>query len=247
MKLTEGIHLVGSGRAGIGLSDDYDCHVWLVKAGDECALIDTGAGRDVPAILRAIEADGVDPARVRTILLTHAHADHAGGAAALRARLGARVCASREAARQVETADETATSLQAARAAGAYPEDYTLAPCPVDRVLAPGEVIRLGDATIAVVPASGHSSGHVAYLLASDAGVAAFTGDAVFSGGRVVLQRIWDCSVQESAATIERLAALRPDGLYPGHGLFHVRHGYRELDKAMEWVRRLLVPPQLSF
>ena len=47
MKIAPGIHIVGSGRQGFGLTDDYDCHVYLVDGGDEYALIDAGGGRDL--------------------------------------------------------------------------------------------------------------------------------------------------------------------------------------------------------
>ena len=83
---------------GFGLTDDYDCHVYLLDGGDEHALVDAGGGRDPDAIVRLIAADGLDPRRVRTCFLTHAHADHAAGAAGLRERLGLRVLASPEVA-----------------------------------------------------------------------------------------------------------------------------------------------------
>jgi hypothetical protein len=35
MKLTERIYLVGSGSQGFGLTDDYDCHVYLGEHGPE--------------------------------------------------------------------------------------------------------------------------------------------------------------------------------------------------------------------
>lgn len=56
----------------------------------------------------------------------------------------------------------------------------------------------------------------------------------------------WDCSVQESVRTVERLAALSVDGLFPGHLTFAVNEGRRHTEKAMDYVRRLLPPPQLT-
>ena len=88
MKLCDQIYLVGSGNQGIGISDDYDCHVYLIDGGDELALVDAGGGLDVGPILENIRHDGLDPSRVRHLLLTHAHFDHAGGAAQLRSALG---------------------------------------------------------------------------------------------------------------------------------------------------------------
>jgi glyoxylase-like metal-dependent hydrolase (beta-lactamase superfamily II) len=121
VKLADRIHLVASGQLGVGLTDDFDCHVYLLDGGGEYALIDAGGGRDTEGLLRQVADDGLDPTRIRTLLLTHGHADHAAGAAALRARLGLRVIASAPVARYLREGDERAISLEAARRAGAYP------------------------------------------------------------------------------------------------------------------------------
>ncbi|MDP8977015.1 MAG: MBL fold metallo-hydrolase, partial [Actinomycetota bacterium] len=78
MRLTERIHLVGSGSSGFDLTDTWDAHAYLVDGGAEAALIDVGCGRGVDALLRNIEAAGVSPDRLRHLLLTHAHPDHCG-------------------------------------------------------------------------------------------------------------------------------------------------------------------------
>ena len=72
MRLSERIHLVASGRMGFGLTDDYDCHVYLLDGGDECALLDAGGGRDLAGLIQHIEAGGLAPERVRYLLLTAA-------------------------------------------------------------------------------------------------------------------------------------------------------------------------------
>jgi hydroxyacylglutathione hydrolase len=80
MRLTPQLYLVGSGE--VGLSDPDDCHVYLLDGGDEYALIDAGCGteRSVTGIVRAIEAEGLDLVRLRTVLLTHWHFDHSSSA-----------------------------------------------------------------------------------------------------------------------------------------------------------------------
>ena len=93
----------------------------------------------------------------------------------------------------------------------------------------------------------GHAAGHLSYVLRRGGKTAAFCGDAFFFGGRILLQDTWDCSMQESIRTVQRLAELSVDGLYPGHLTFTVRNGRREVAKAMEHVRRLVPPPQLTF
>ena len=245
MKIADRIHVVGSGQVGFGLTDDYDCHVYLLDGGAEYALIDAGGGRDVEGIVARIRGDGLDPARVRTLLLTHAHADHAAGAAGLRQRLGLRVLASPPVARIVRDGDERAASLDVARRAGGYPPDFVLPPCPADAELTEGATVRVGDLTVEAVETPGHAAGHLSYVLRHGGTTSVFCGDAFFFGGRILLQHTWDCSVQESIRSVERLAALDLDGLYPGHLTFTVRHGRRQVQKALQSIAQLLPPPQL--
>src|SRR5262245_50393197 len=102
MRLTAEVNLIGSGQIGFNLTDPFDCHVYAVDGGDEVAIVDAGLGRQAERLLEHLRADGLDPARVTTILLTHAHGDHGGGLARLRDLTGARVVVPREAAPWVE-------------------------------------------------------------------------------------------------------------------------------------------------
>src|SRR5690554_4162095 len=132
MKVLPNIHLVGSGRNGIFISDDWDCTVWLLDGGSEMALIDCGAGRNIDLILDEVRSDGLDPARITKVLLTHSHADHAGAACAFRERLGAEIYISHMGAEDIRTGDEDAVGLTVARRSRYYPSDYQIEPCPVD-------------------------------------------------------------------------------------------------------------------
>lgn len=246
MKITERIHLVGSGRIGFDLTHPLDCHVYLLNGGDEYALIDAGAGVAPELIIERIEEDGIDPARVRHLLLTHAHADHAGGAAWLRERLDLAVVGSVETARMVSSGDEKTISIDVARRAGAYPGDYRFTACPVDVELGDGERYRVGDIELEAVATPGHASGMLTFVLREEGRVSAFTGDAIFPGGKILLQDIWDCCVRESCRSIERLAALDIDGLYPGHLSFAVTRGHIHVEQAMTYIRQLVPPPQFS-
>jgi hydroxyacylglutathione hydrolase len=246
VKIADRIHIVASGRLGFGLTDDFDCHVYLVDGGSEYALIDAGGGRDIDRIVAQITGDGLDPARVRQLLLTHAHADHAAGAAPLRQRFGLRVVASPTVARYVREGDERAVSLDVARRAGSYPPEFAFPPCPVDAELADGAAVKIGDLTLTALETPGHASGHLAYVLRQGDRVSVFCGDAVFFGGTILLQHTWDCSLQESISSVERLAALSVDGLFPGHLTFAVRQGRRQVDKAIQSIANLLPPAQMG-
>lgn len=245
MRLNDRIYLVGSGRLGFGMSSPYDCHVYAVDGGSEIALIDAGSGLDVDAIVERMRFDGLDLSKLRYVVLTHGHADHAGGAIHWRERFGVDVLAHPTTAQYVATADLKAISLAAAIAAGVYPADYRFRACPVGGTLRGGDSFRVGDLTLSMHDAPGHCSGQIAVLLEHASQRHLFSADAVFHGGRIVLQNIWDCNLHESLETIRALAALRPEALLPGHLTISLSGGAAELDRACKVMDRLEVPAGL--
>lgn len=241
MKLLDQVHLVGSGRLGFELTDDYDCHIFLLDGGSEAALIDAGGGRDVPAILENLRATGLQR-KVRKIILTHAHADHMGGAGQLRTALEAQVCAPWQAAPWIRAGDERAVSLDLARAAGAYPADYRLQSSPVDVELHEGDRVRVGDLELQVLETPGHSRGHCSYLVQTETRKLLFGGDLVFFNGTVILQNIPDCSIQEYSSSMCRLEGLGINSLLCGHLTLPLRNGQKHIDLAIAAFRTLGVP-----
>ena len=246
MKIADRIHLVGSGIMGIDLTDAYDCHVFLIDGGDELAIIDAGAGMGAERILANVQAEGFDPGRVRQIVLTHAHVDHAGGVAKLRGLLDSpAVLASSVCADWVRTGDEEKVSLDVAKKAAFYPADYVLEPCPVDSELADGDSIRVGDLALTVLDTPGHADGHVSLLLERDGERTLFSADAVFYGGYILLQSIWDCRLDAVIRTLRRLRDLEVTTLIPSHQGFSLSDGQRHIERANDALDRLLIPNQL--
>jgi glyoxylase-like metal-dependent hydrolase (beta-lactamase superfamily II) len=246
MRLADRIHLVGSGSMGFDLTDAYDCHIFLVDGGDELALIDTGSGMGVEAALENARLDGLDPARIRQIVLTHVHVDHAGGAAKARSLLpGAQVLCSRAVARFVREGDERGVSLDVAKKAGFYPADYVLEPCEVDRELSDGDTIEVGDLALHVLDTPGHADGHISLLL-DHAGVRTlFSGDVVFFGGTILLQDTWDCRLPEHIASLRKLRDLDVTALLPSHLTVSLQNGQRHIERANDSLDKLLVPNQM--
>ena len=111
------------------------------------------------------------------ILNTHWHPDHAGGNGKLKAATGASVIGPAEV------------------------EKLT----PVDRRVAGGDVVNLGETRFEVIDTGGHTLGHIAYFDADDQ--IAFVGDTLFALG---CGRLFEGTAEQMWASLSRLAAL-PD------------------------------------
>jgi len=206
-------------------------------------VVDAGAGRAAERWLARVQAV-VALDKVAAVFITHYHADHAGGAAAGRAA-GLTVVASRTTAAALETADEAVTSLDVARAAGVYPADYRLEPARGVGLVEPGPWLELPGLRLSLVDAPGHCDGHLALVADSDQGRDLFSGDVVFADGRISVQALHDCRLQEYGATVARLAALRADRLFPGHGPWQGAAAADWLDRAAASFAALIPPPNL--
>ena len=245
MRVTDYVGLVGSGANGFGLSHSTDCHVWAIDAGpDDLVLIDSGAGVDVDPILRNLEALHLLGRRT-TILVTHAHADHAGGAGPLGEVLGASVAASAEVAQIIDSGDQVAASVDVGMRAGSYPDGYCLPRGQVDRHLSDGEPLVIGDCVISAISTPGHAVGHMCFLLERDGRRDLFTGDAVLFNGRIIVQDTWDCDLREQIVSLQKLAQNDFQGFFPGHFSFSVTDGHRHVDAALAPLKQGGVPPIL--
>ncbi len=111
------------------------------------------------------------------VLNTHWHADHAGGNAALQAATGCQIIGPEEVRRIA----------------------------PLDRVVAGGDVVMLGETRFVVLDVGGHTLGHIAYHDPADA--IAFVGDALFALG---CGRMLEGDAAMMWSSLSRLAAL-PD------------------------------------
>jgi glyoxylase-like metal-dependent hydrolase (beta-lactamase superfamily II) len=71
------------------------CNAWALAAGDGVVLVDTGMddGGSMGHLERALDQAGLRVEHIRLVVLTHAHVDHCGQAAAIAERAGCEVWA----------------------------------------------------------------------------------------------------------------------------------------------------------
>jgi glyoxylase-like metal-dependent hydrolase (beta-lactamase superfamily II) len=186
-------------------------------------LVDTGTCRDTRALLNAFSALDLDPARCGAVLLTHGHCDHAGNAALVAERFGARIHAHEAERPFLETSLRYGHHGRAALVFAAGEQYWPVRRHPVDVVLNDSDSVDTPAGRWSVIHTPGHTPGHVAFYREAD-GVL-LSGDALLNivpyrrtEGIALPQAIFTTDVAQARASARRIATLEPRVLLPGHG-----------------------------
>lgn len=196
-------------------SAPFGVNAYAVREEGRALVVDASSGMDWPAFAPRMQA-ALAGHRVEGVYLTHLHVDHVGGAARMARMTGAPLLMHEDEASAVEAGDPLAT--------GAALFGGTMEAHPVTR-LQEGAVVALGRRRFEVVLAPGHSPAHT--VLWEPESRSLLCGDVVFAGGSFGRVDLPGGDAQELIRSLEKLAALDPLDMYPGH-MEWVRGGARE-------------------
>ena len=135
----------------------------LLDTGRGLALFDGDLPESAPVIEANIRALGFRVRDIQWILNSHAHADHAGGIAALQRDSGAQALASAAGAREMALGGADREDPQYGDTPGYPPVRHA-------RVVRDGEIVRLGGVAITAHYTPGHTPGSTSWTWASCAG-----------------------------------------------------------------------------
>ena len=200
---------------------------FIVDCGEETLFVDSGLGlvsiaTELPHHLQ----------RPTTLLLTHGHNDHRGGAKEFEVRVGHRLeqdTLERRAHGRTRPSDWPAESLRAARAAGYTfpdymleieprpgfdPDDYWIEPAPATRFVDEGDRLSVGSREFGVLHLPGHTPGGIG-LIEHGTG-AFFSGDLLYDGPLV--DGLPESNVDDFVASVARIRELPMSRMHGGHG-----------------------------
>ena len=143
-----------------------NCSILWCEETMKGAVIDPGG--EIDSILREAEARHIE---IERILVTHGHADHCGGVADLKDRLGVPVDGPHE--------DDRFWIEQLPEQASRFGLEHCRAFEP-DRWLVDGDEVTVGNIALQVIHCPGHTPGHVVFYAAAEK--VAVVGDVLFEG-----------------------------------------------------------------
>jgi glyoxylase-like metal-dependent hydrolase (beta-lactamase superfamily II) len=227
-------------RLPLGVHNRGSVNAVLLQADEGIVLVDAGLAEESPRLLRALEIAGVGPGGLLAIACTHLHADHIGGAEALRrsgllAPGGAVLLGEDTARLGREMFLDGTPEYTAQLAANGVPADELTrwegdlrvmaeqADWPTEaRVVRDGEVLAFVGLELEVWATPGHTGDHLAFRATRDGRSVVLLGDMTL--GRAMPHcgvRDWEHEdpIGDMVASWVRIAQRAPEELgVPAHG-----------------------------
>jgi hydroxyacylglutathione hydrolase len=194
----------------------------VIERGGVRVMVDSGYGEEAPALDAQLREAGIDPSKLAAIIVTHAHADHAGGASWFHDKYGTKIVAG---AADRETFagghnDPAGFCPQGSLGKQRLSKDRagTFKPIVADVWIdGPTSLQPIVGIDAQVLPLSSHTPGSLAVIV----GGAALVGD-LFRGsvlGHSATVHFFMCDLAKNRADIHTLlgATPAPQQFFPGH------------------------------
>lgn len=200
----------------------YDSNIYLL-IGNRNILIDCGTGFFSKHVIDEIDAV-LDGGSIDSLVLTHCHVDHSGGATDIINRYGCNCMAYINDAVHLQDADEAVLY-----------EMFGVSPQELDPLeLHEGDIISNDEHSLKVLWTPGHTDGSM--CLYDEVTRSLFSGDTVFANG-IGRTDFPSGSYVDLKSSIERISSIDIIDLYPGHGDPVLKEGSQAISIAKRLVR----------
>ncbi len=199
----------------------FDSNI-MVLDGERPVVVDTGTGNSADYYVERIQT-ALDGRPVDSIVLTHRHFDHTGGAARMARELDAPV--------KIHEAGVGSVTSGDGQSSGAWLFGATFEPVEASP-LKEGDVIDVGPWRYEVLHTPGHSPDAIALWHPESRTL--IPGDTVYADGGIGRWDLQGGDYDQLVASLQRLADLDAETMYPGHGpsvldgaVKHIQQGLR--------------------
>lgn len=181
-------------------------------------LIDGGLPENANVIAGNIKTLGFDIKDVKYLLNSHAHSDHSGGLAALKAMTGAAMVAS----------EGDRPALEGGFYQGSEDDhDFAAPPVKVDRTIGDGETLTVGGTRLTAHLTPGHTKGCTSWTMNAATREILFFCSATVAANRLVGPPQYEGIVEDYRATFAKTKSWRPDVFLANHPEFFDMEGKR--------------------
>ena len=189
-----------------------DIAAYLVATPEGHILLDGGFVETVPLIRESVKKLGFRIEDVKILLNTHAHYDHAGGLAELKALTGAKLHASE--------ADAPALA-RGGKDDPLFDDQYPFPPVQVDRLVKDGDTVTLGGSTLTARLTPGHTAGCTTWTMKVDGLNAVFVcSTSVLPMTKLGAEPTYPGIAEDYARTFRTLRSLPCDLFLAAHASF---------------------------
>jgi glyoxylase-like metal-dependent hydrolase (beta-lactamase superfamily II) len=207
---------------------NFDSNIYIIH-GKIPTIIDSGTGLYHQNILKKIN-EIIDINSIKQIIITHEHYDHCGGVKKIyeETQVKPNILAHEKASNKIEKGE----SLFAQMLGGKMPK------IPVDLKLKNDMNIQIGDNFYQILYTPGHSPGSI--CLYDKKTKSLFSGDTIFSYGSFGRYDFPGGNYNLLKNSIEQLALLNIENLYPGHELFIEKKGNKHINMTLKNIRNII-------